>query len=105
MKVQLTIDLKAVAYISFYYKNREGKVSRTKPRKPTVHGVVVKDEVAPIHPDFPNETMLDRAKRLGIVDVWTPVCMYHMRNNHSLKFTGDEAKRKHKAYSAHIYGK
>lgn len=103
---QLTIDLNSVSYCSFYYKNQWGNVRRIKPKKPTRLGQVIPNEFAlPLDPAFPSETLIERGRRLELVDIWTPVCRYQFRNNHSMKFTGDKAIAKHKQYQTHIYNK
>jgi len=67
MSTQLTIDLKAVAYCRFFWKNDKGNTRRIKPRKPTVFGVEVGDELAIPRPGQPQETMLQEATRLYVL--------------------------------------
>jgi len=102
---QTTIDLRAVAYSQLWYVNQFGETSRKLPRNPTVHGRAIPDELAPAWQGFDGETMLERAKRLRLVDRWTAVGNYSFRNNHSMTFRGKKAKQKHKEYGAHIYEK
>jgi len=97
---QQTIDLRSVAYASFFWKNQFGERVRCKPRKPTVH-------CKPIPADTiceNGETPIQRASRLGILDRWTPVCLYQFRNSHSMMFTNQKAKDKFATYNKHIYG-
>lgn len=101
---QLTIDLNSVAYISFYYLSQYGSVRRTKPKLPSVRGVYFKpDELAPAHIKFPNETMMNRAKRLNCLDEWKPICIYQFRNNHSMRFSGEQAIQRKNQYNKHIF--
>lgn len=106
LNTQLTIDLNSVSYISFYYLSQFGSVRRTKPKLPSARGVGFKpDEYAPAHTKYPKETMLERATRLGCLDVWTPVCIYQFRNNHSIRFSGEAAIKRKNQYNEHIYNK
>lgn len=103
---QLTIDLNSVSYCSFYYKNQFGNVRRTKPRHPTRLGLEVPDEYARPHDmAYPLETVLERLRRRDMLDKWEAICRYQFRNNHSMKFTGEEAIKKHQIYREHIYHK
>lgn len=104
MNPQRTIDLCAVAYIEFFWRNQFGEERRTKPRYPTRHGARIPDEYAfPYLTDYPCETLLERCRRIGVVDEWTPVCIYQFRNNHSLRFEGKKAIDKKNTYNKHIY--
>lgn len=104
MNPQRTIDLRAVAYSEFFWRNQFGETRRCKPRYPTRHGEKAGELFAyPYLMDFPGETVLERSARLGLLDEWTPVCIYQFRNNHSLRFEGKKALEKHKQYNAHIY--
>lgn len=63
------------------------------PTKPTVRGQDIDEkELAATHKLYPKETLLDRAKRLDIIDKWIAVCVVVMTNGHKLEFTGDKAK-------------
>lgn len=104
MKHQLTIDLNAISHAALYYENDKGNTARTKPRYPTVNGARVPEEKALWLPDYPDETMLERATRRKLVDRWEPVCILQFRNNHSMTFKGTKAKQKWKQYNTHIYG-
>lgn len=104
MTSQLTIDLKSVSYCKFFYRNQFGEVVRVLPKKPSVHGVVVRDGYAfPYDSAYPKETLLERGYRLGLIDSWVPVCIYQFRNNHSMRFEKQKAKDMRDAYNAHIF--
>lgn len=106
MNEQLKIDLKSVAYARFYYTNQDGSKRKIKPLSPSVHSITfTPDAYAPSLHCFPHETNLERALRLEVLDIWTPRCQYALRNNHSLIFKGEEAKKRWKIYNAHIFGK
>jgi len=98
------LDLGKVQYASFFYRNQEGSVFYTKPKAPTVRGQVVGDEIAHFHPLYPGETMLERAKRMDILDRWTPVCVLQLTANHYITYTGKKAVSIWKAWREKIYG-
>lgn len=102
---QLTIDLNSVSYVSYYYLNQHGNAKRIKPRKPSVRGMLLSDEMCPAVNDIPRESVFDRATRLGIIDKWKPVCIYQFRNNHSMRFEHDLAIKRKKQYDEHIFNK
>ena len=106
MSTQLVIDFKAVAYARFYYLSQDGLLRHFKPSTYSVHGTLIESGVyaIPLLPEYPHETQLERARRLGILDVWSPHCSLYLRNNHSLRFTGSKAVKVWKQYNAHIFG-
>ena len=103
MNNQLTVDFKAVSHARFHWKNQYGMTLRCKPRRPTVHGKEVPNEIAPYIQGYENETMLMRAVRRNLLDKWQAQCILYLRNNHSLMFVGDKAQQMFDAYNAHIY--
>lgn len=107
MAHQLTIDLNSVSYVKYFYENRRGDTRRVKPRYPTVNGSAVATDAIAFNnvAGEPVETMLQRATRLKLLDVWMPVCIYQFRNNHSMRFSGDKAKQMKQSYDKHIYKK
>lgn len=104
MTAQLTIDLNSVSYARYFYQNNRGDVRRLLPRSPTVNGAPLPKEKV-VLPGGGTEDALTYATRRGILDVWTAVCIYQFRNNHSMRFIGDKAKQMKKAYDKHIYKK
>ena len=105
MSSQLTLDFRAVAYAKFFYKNQFGEVVKHKPRVPTLHTKKIPEGYAfPMLWEYPCETNLERVKRLGLLDEFTPHCVLQLRNNHSLSFVGDKAKQMFHAYNSYIYG-
>jgi hypothetical protein len=88
------LDLSKVAYANFYYRNQHSSIfTRTLPKRPTANGSPFNpDDYAYYHSDYPQETLLERAKRLEILDRWTPVCKLQLSNGHTLEYTGDKAK-------------
>lgn len=61
--------------------------------------------LAPFVQGFECETMLERAKRLGILDEWTAVLRLTMKNGHPLMFKGDRAIKLHEAWNAYVFSK
>lgn len=106
MKTQRTIAFNKVQWADYYYQNQDGDKLRYEPKKLTVHGISFEpDAFAVYHRDYPLETLLERAKRLDILDRWHPVCVLVFTANKSLRYTGKEATKVWKAYNSHIYGK
>jgi len=99
------VDLKKVQWAEYFYENQEGLGKREKPSGPTVRGMPVGKEIAHYHLDYPGETMIERARRLDILDKWKPVCVMQLQANRTLRFVGEKAIKMFKAYQARIYGK
>ena len=100
------LELSKVQHGILYYVNQEGLVSNYLFKTPSVRGRTVSDaEMAYPHPDYPGETTLARAKRLNVLDVWTPVCKFQLTANHNIEFTGDKALTMYDAWCARIFGK
>lgn len=75
------------------------------PKFNTVHGVVIdNNEYAYPHMDYPLETCLERAIRLGILDVWIPTLFIKMQGNTRLTIQGPRALSIWKTYSAKEFG-
>ena len=100
------VDLKKVAYTHFYYTNLEDNIHvRNKPQQPTVAGQAF-DTNAFAYPwllEYPLETALERAFRLGILDIWIPCCVVQLSNGHSLRYTGKKALAIDAAWRAKIF--
>lgn len=93
------VDLNKVAYANFDYTTTTNKsLSRSKkPAGPTAHGQDIdRDAFAPevtisIGETWPRETLIERAKRKGLLDEWMPRCRLQLSNSHSLTYTGAKA--------------
>ena len=94
MQTQLTIDYRAVSHARYWYENWCGQTRRVKPKCPTFNGVEL---------DIDDVLRVKALKRP--LDKWTPVCRLQLRNNHSLLFRGDAARKQWKNYNERIYGK
>jgi len=89
---RIVFNFSKVMYGKFRYRNQWDQLTPVKPVKPTVYGHTVSDlDFAPEVAGWPKETMLDRAKRRKLLDVWTPECVLQLSANHSLLYTGDKA--------------
>jgi hypothetical protein len=105
-KTQRTVDLKKVQWADYFWINGKGDRHKYKPNYATANGIPYEgNELAPHHTEHPGETMVERAWRLGVNDIWKPVCILHITANRCLTYTGDKATSIWKAYNAHIYGK
>jgi hypothetical protein len=98
------IDINKVAYAWFYYVNQWGHTYR----KPivSVHGIEIQepDGYALYHHDYPLETNLERAKRLDILDTWTPIVWFKFTTTRKIAFSGDRALSLWATYRAKIFG-
>lgn len=87
------INLNKVQYVWLYYENQEGDKVQTKPQWSTVRGIRMQDSeyAYPYITSYPFETNLECAKRLDILDEWTPVCKVQLSKHHQLKYTGKKS--------------
>lgn len=103
------IDLSSVAHATFYYRNAEDNIHLIRrPNKPTVRGVIIETNRTTYtleHQCYPCESLLEKAKRLDILDHWTPVIKLQLRNGHLLTFEGSKAEKLNTLWKAKIYGK
>lgn len=83
------VALDKVGYAKFFYSSHRGSSTQTKPTVPTVNGQTFDTTQQRISTSI--ETMLDYAKRKNLLDMWEPVCILQMSNNHSLRYTGEKA--------------
>ena len=103
----IVVDLNKVQWAKFYYRNQHGQTKgRTSPLFPTVRLVPIEPAaLAHFHPDYPDETEYQRAKRLGILDIWNPELCLKLHSSGYLIYTGDKAITLWKTWSAKIFGK
>ena len=100
------LDLSKVQHGTFYYVNQYGNQQFVKPSCYTVRLVmVITDEPAMFHPDYPGESTFARAQRLNLLDIWTPVVTFQLTANHNIQFTGEKAVKMWELWRAKIYGK
>lgn len=99
----VVVDLKKVQHANLVWVNQEGMKSQKKPG-PTVFGVPVTDELALHIPEFPGETLRQRAERRGMLDTWTPRLYLQLSANNNLVYSGPKALSLWQAWKARIFG-
>lgn len=100
------VSVSKIAYAVFYW--RSGEYERfLKPKLPTVHGCEIEpNEFAAYHTDYPQETLVERARRLDLLDSqWVPVFKLILNNGHTLEYTGKKALSLKEKYSSQQFGK
>jgi len=106
MKPQRTIDFNKVQWADYWWQNQDGDRCRIKPDWCSVHSIPIEPNAfARPHISYPNETNLERAIRLDVLDKWHPVCTLVFGANKHLRYTGEQATKVWRQYNAHIYGK
>src|SRR6476469_322548 len=103
---RIVVDLNKVQHAVLNWVNQWGNQKAKKPTFLTVRGEAFDiTGLAKPHPLFPGETMGERAVRIGILDVWTPVLHLKLQANNYLIYTGDKALSMNAAWNAKIFGK
>lgn len=99
--------MKKVQWATYHWINGKGDERPYKPSLPTVNNepISAKALAWPYDLAFPGELAVEKAKRLGILDVWKPVCRLHITANRTLTFVGERATRMWRAYNEYIYNK
>ena len=97
-------DMGKVLHMTFWWTNQEAMRVRTKPKGFTARGRPVGDEPAMPHELYPGETMLERARRLDLIDHWRPVVYVKQPCNHGLMYEGRRALEIWKAWNARVFG-
>ncbi len=108
---RIVLDLNKCQYAWRSWVTACGNYKRAeKPTGPTVHGQEfdVQSVAFPYIPSsffLNDETMLERAKRVGILDTWIPCVTFQLTANHRLTYTGDKAEAMWKAWCERIFYK
>jgi hypothetical protein len=99
---RIVVDLNKVAYAWRGYVTLCGNFKRYRKPEYTVHGqeFVIDNLVY-----MGDETLLDRAKRLQLLDTWIPYTTLQLSNYHSLTYTGEKAESIWKAWCEKIFNK
>lgn len=96
-------NLNKVNYARFFYRNQWKQVRPTLPKWPTARCEKLEGNFVKVSPDDPLETAEQAARRLGILDVWKPVCVLQFSSTHAIEYTGDKAKSIWKEYCRRIF--
>lgn len=103
---RIILDLAKCQWSRFYYRNQWGQTTNTKPTLATYRAAVVNPfELAQFHPEFPGETLLERIKRRGELDVWTPEVAFKLSASGVIIYTGPKAVVMNKAWGERIFKK
>ena len=92
---------RGVAYETWYYEEHCCWVAWAQ----GIRGQPIGDEPAMPHELYPGETMLERARRLDLIDRWQPVVYVKQPCNHGLLYEGRCALEIWKAWNARVFGK
>ncbi len=103
---RIIVDLRKVQWAKLFWVNQTGQCRDKRPNVRTVNGEAFDESAyALLHIQYPCETMLERALRLDLIDVWTPVLRMQLSANHTLEYTGKKALSLWKAWNARIFSK
>lgn len=103
---KIVVDLNKVQFARFYYRNQYGQVRDNLSNSFSVRGESISPvELALFHPDYPGESVLARAFRLRLVDIWQSELLLKLSANHCLIYTGEKAISLWKAWNKKIFSK
>lgn len=105
---RIILDLSKCQYARFYYRNQHGDTRNIlpAPQYMSVRGCDIEKTASSFpHPDYPYESMYDRAKRLGLLEHWTPEVFFKVTANAGVIFTGDKAMSMYAAWNEKIFNK
>ena len=107
MTRQVIFDITKVSYCSLVYINQSGSIRSHKPTKPSVYGEELEkpNDYARYYHDFPSETLIERATRLGVLDVWEPTLTLQFSNTHCLTFKGAKALSLWETWCGYIFSR
>lgn len=100
------LDINVIAYGNCYWRNQHSQHNRLKPTRPTAYlSEFNPSDYAAYHHDYPKETLIERARRLDILDKWLFVAKFQLNNSHTIEFTGDKARDMWAMWKAKLYNK
>ncbi len=103
---RIIVDINKCQWARFFYRNQYGQTSNIKPHWHTVRNeIFTVNELALHHPLYAGETMLERAKRLKLVDRWVPEIIFKLTAHECITYTGQKAVDMDKAWKAKIFKK
>jgi hypothetical protein len=101
----IVVDLEKCQWAKLVYRNQYGQTRKDVPTWASVRNETLRlYELAYPHPEYPKETELERAERLGLVDEWTPELTLKLTANEYLVYVGDKALSIWKTWNAKIFG-
>lgn len=105
--MKTTIDIRKALWATFGYINQEGTIRTEAIETPTVNGreIELTAYAYPLLHDYPHETQLERALRLGILDRWQSIVIFHFHNHSRIERRGAGALALFQAYNAYIFNK
>ena len=98
-------NLNKVNYARYFYRSQFGQERPTLPKYPTAHGTKLEGNFAKVSPDDPIETAEEAARRLRVLDIWTPICVLQFSSTHAIEYSGAKAKSIWKEYCRRIFKK
>lgn len=101
MNTIISLDKVIVAHL--FYRNQHGLTS-PKPMLSANGSTFEPTSYGRYHFQYTHETMLERARRLDIIDKWTPVLKVKMQGGVRQEFTGERALSIWEAFKAKEFG-
>jgi len=104
---RIIVDLNKCQFARFYYRNKTGHTRNVIPPIETFNNQIYSpQDRALFHPNYPNESLVNRLKRRGIQpDVWTPEVLLKLSANHCLIYTGEKAVSIYKTWCEKVFNK
>jgi hypothetical protein len=104
--MQTVISIDKIIAATFSWVNQHNNLSlHRKPKAPTANGSFIPSGYAAYHADFPCETMLERARRLDIIDRWKPNLYLRLQGGVRMTIQGPQALSLWEAYKAREFNK
>jgi hypothetical protein len=102
----VVLDLRKVQWGVLDWQNQDGLIRKTCPTHKTVNGAEFEPSAPAGKLDaYPGETMLERAIRLDLLDVWKPVVTFQLAANHNVIYHGKKALSMWRVWQSRIFGK
>lgn len=99
-----SIDLNKIIFCRLRYLNNLGHRRIFKPSQPTIRGQEFDPKgMAFWHIDYPHETLLERARRLEVLDMWEEVCEIKLQSHYALTYRGTQALKFWERWNAHLH--
>lgn len=106
MSEQLLVNLRKAHSARLWWENQLGMKAKSKPKTPTVHGTALDCSALAMRlPDELDETLLERATKRGILDIWKPVCRVDFSSRVQEFFQGERALSIYAAWAGIVFSK